>query len=405
MQHLRRTSDKINNFEKLFVKILELYQNAKQVEEKRREQGDFFYIFNVIGLRTEEVRLHSALIAELLNPKGNHGVSYLFLQAFLDLLGIEDNYIDYTRCSLNIKERAIGHITKTEGGIIDIIIEDGTRAIIIENKIYAKDQANQLLRYYNYGKKEFPNGFQLLYLTLNGNDPHSCSLGGKKIGYRTISYKTDIIDWLVRCYDIAKRKQLTQAVIKQYSELIKQLTNKDEDMQYVEKKMSLMLAPENALAVGEILIMQNEWLEKLIDRFIWSPLKQFAKTKGLKFDKDCTGKYSGAWVYKQEWKHYGIQVMADKANWYGDMYLGISWYGENNPKGKYKIPIRKKNKLNCLEDEPCKDWPYGWEYLEPFRNWDCYLTEEIVQGKVVEYIKEKFEQILTEIEERKLPMY
>jgi hypothetical protein len=39
------------------------------------------------------------------------------------------------------------------------------------------------------------------------------------------------------------------------------------------------------------------------------------------------------------------------------------------------------------------------------RNWDCYVTEEIVKGKVFEYIKEKFETILSEIEERHLKMY
>lgn len=405
MQHLKK-SDAIGNFENLFAEILELYRDAKQVEEKRREQGDLFNIFNVIGLRSEEVRLHSAFIAELLNPKGNHGSSYLFLQAFLELLGIEDGYIDYARCSPNIKERYIGSVTKTEGGSIDIIIEDGNHAVIIENKIYAKDQDNQLLRYYNYGKKEFPKGFQLLYLTLHGCEPSSRSLGGKDIKHRTISYETEIICWLDKCYEIAEGKPLSQAAIKQYSELIKQLTNKDEDMQYVEKMMSIMLTSENAIAVGEILKKQDEWFDALIEEYIWNPLKQFAETKGLLFDKDCTCKYPGGWVYKKMWKHYGIEVRADKASRWGDMYVGVSCYGQNNPKGKYKIPIRKKNKLICLESSPCKDWPYGWEYLKPsFCNWDESLTEEIVQGKVVECIKEKFEQILTEIEERKLPMY
>ncbi|MBR5912584.1 MAG: PD-(D/E)XK nuclease family protein [Bacteroidales bacterium] len=62
--------------------ISKRYEQQKKLEEKKREQGDFFNVFNTIGLRTEEVRLHSAFIAELLNPKGSHGLSQRFLQAF-----------------------------------------------------------------------------------------------------------------------------------------------------------------------------------------------------------------------------------------------------------------------------------------------------------------------------------
>ena len=125
--------------------ISKLYEQQKKVEEKKREEGEFFNVFNTIGLRTEEVRLHSAFIAELLNPKGSHGLSHCFLQAFLEMLGLQDGYLDYRRCPHGvITERVIGSL-----GRIDIIIEDGNRALIIENKIYAEDQTNQMLRYDN----------------------------------------------------------------------------------------------------------------------------------------------------------------------------------------------------------------------------------------------------------------
>ena len=82
--------DKVERCEEMFEKIIKLYLEAKEIEKSRWEQGDFFNIFNVVGLRTDEVRLHSALIAELLNPKGSHGSSFHFLQAFLEQLGIEE---------------------------------------------------------------------------------------------------------------------------------------------------------------------------------------------------------------------------------------------------------------------------------------------------------------------------
>ena len=109
--------------------ISKLYENEKQVELEKQEKGEFFNVFKTIRLRTEEVRLHSAFIAELLNPKGSHGLSYHFLQAFLEIIHLPKNYIDYHRCSQNIVERVIGRVTTdTEGGRIDIIIEDGNHA-------------------------------------------------------------------------------------------------------------------------------------------------------------------------------------------------------------------------------------------------------------------------------------
>ena len=54
---------------------------------------------------------------------------------------------------------------------------------------------------------------------------------------------------------------------------------------------------------------------------------------------------------------------------------------------------------------PNEVWPYGWEFLQ---NNICYwgydIIEEIVQGKVFDYIKTKFEEIIAEIDELKLPM-
>ena len=216
--------------------ISKRYEQQKKLEEKKREQGDFFNVFNTIGLRTEEVRLHSAFIAELLNPKGSHGLSQRFLQAFLEVIGVQDDYFDYRRCPCGIiTERWIGPKTEIEGGQIDIIIEDGKHAIIIENKIYAGDQTNQMLRYNNYGRKKFPDGYKLMYLTLDGHEPDKCSVGNAKFDYKTISYGNEIAEWLKKCYTISEGKPLAQSVIKQYHELVKQITNTDMDTKYKEK--------------------------------------------------------------------------------------------------------------------------------------------------------------------------
>lgn len=393
-----------NNISPMLSEIYKLYIAAKQTENKRIEQGETFNIFNILGLRSEEVRLHSALIAELLNPKGRHGCASLFLKSFLKTIEVDNDYINFEKCSSNIKERVIGPKTENEGGRVDIIIEDGNHAIIIENKIYAKDQEKQMFRYYNYGKKNFSKGFKLVYLTLEGHEPEAFSLGKRDYEYKLISYENDIINWLKDCYEIAKGRVLTQSIITQYCELIKQLTYKDMDTQYKEQLKAVTLAPENVLAVGEILKIQEEWVNGLYEEYIWKPIKEFAISKGMNFNNACTYGQSGAWIYKNEWKYYAIFVWTDSNKYWNNMHVGVSWYEQPNR----NTTIYKKNyvRLNCLDNEPKSDWPYGWEYLRvDIRDWGYYITEKIVRGEVFDYIKKKFEEILLEIEERKLPMH
>ena len=85
-------------------------------------------------------------------------------------------------------------------GRIDILVTDNSsNAILIENKIYAKDQNSQLLRYSKYGNSK-QKSCSLLYLTLYGSKPSIESLAGLLEGeYQTISYSQNIVKWLEAC--------------------------------------------------------------------------------------------------------------------------------------------------------------------------------------------------------------
>ena len=81
---------------------------------------------------------------------------------------------------------------KTEGGRIDLFLTDENRNhIIIENKIYAGDQENQILRYYNHSQSA-----DLFYLTLEGDEPFEYSKKEleRDIHFKCLSYKKDIIE-------------------------------------------------------------------------------------------------------------------------------------------------------------------------------------------------------------------
>jgi hypothetical protein len=64
----------------------------------------------------------------------------------------------------------------------------------------------------------------------------------------------------------------------------------------------------------------------------------------------------------------------------------------------------KKEKLDCFNYSPVEKWPYGWGYLEKYRNWDMNTIADMVNGKYMEYIEELILEALKEIEEKGLPM-
>jgi hypothetical protein len=200
---------------------------TRKHQEIARITGENFNIFNLLGVSTSEVRLHSAFLAELLNPHGSHDLGTVFIEEFVLIL--KQRYrreIEYkpSRARGTIMEHWLGTKTTAEGGYIDIWLEDDTgNHIVIENKIYAGDQENQLLRYHA-ADRDAP----LVYLTLDGREPGEWSTGGDEgVRERTIllSYKDDIVKWLESCRRHAVNHSLLRETISQYLDLIKQLTH------------------------------------------------------------------------------------------------------------------------------------------------------------------------------------
>lgn len=110
------------------------------------------------------------------------------------------------------------------------MITNAHKVIIIENKIYASDQDNQLLRYKNFAQnfKEY----KLYYLTLHCNNAKDLSLGlyssMSHDDYECISYEKHILEWIDRCIEISSEKPLVNNTLIAYKNLIKQLTHQDD---------------------------------------------------------------------------------------------------------------------------------------------------------------------------------
>lgn len=201
---------------------------SKAYDLVAKNTGENFNIFSILGMERSEVKTHSKIVAELLNPKGSHEQGDDFLKLFIQQL--EQKFpekfptIEFENPHLTV-EKYIGKVNNDEGGRIDIFIEDGKNAIAVENKIDAGEQHQQLKRYSKYCEGK---NYAVIYLTLDGKE----SKTNNDSEYFTISYEEDIINWLELCKKEAVNLPILREAIGQYINLIKKLTH-----QTINKKM------------------------------------------------------------------------------------------------------------------------------------------------------------------------
>ena len=254
--------------------IKDFVERNKTKRQEKEKNGDFFNIFSILKVERDEVYTHSAMLCELLNPNGSHGMKDNFLQLFIEempLQNIEDKNSLDTQSAKVKKEEPIETIDKKKelGGKIDILIEfeKSKYAIIIENKIDARDQYAQLARYYNSAKKKYKKNFTIFYLTKYGNEPSEIAKGetlkGKtnKDKYWTcISYTKNIKSWLNKCMEKCLDSSPVRGTIKQYINLIDKITDQELNMSDDNKELIKEIYSKNLYDVASE--FGNVWQQK-----------------------------------------------------------------------------------------------------------------------------------------------
>ncbi len=263
-------------------RLIEMFEKQKLIS------GEEFNIFTVMSMESDEVFTHSALIAELLNPTGKHSLGSKPLELFVLKNLSSDFKINYDNATSK-KEEHIGFKNEdnTEGGRIDIVIKDSEEnMIIIENKIYASEQINQLERY----KNRFPKA-ELLYLTLDGKEGSTIDINpDKEKIYKTISYKENIIVWINECAKLAFDKPMVREVLNQYNFLLKKLTKQSTNIEMSQNIHEIIKS--NLRASYEIYKNYEDVLNNLKINVL-KELVDILKLKHYKLDIKL-GKYKGA---------------------------------------------------------------------------------------------------------------
>jgi hypothetical protein len=373
-------------------KIRNLLYQVAFINKKNAEildaTGGRFNMFRMCGVNHYE-NTHSAIIAEFLNPNGTHGLKSKLLECFIETLG---EY--FTIQNFNSEKSIVRTEHSTEEGRIDILIEDNqNKAIIIENKIYAIDQPEQLKRYNRYAKT-YKNGYLILYLTLFGDNASEHS--GEGVSYLSISYKENIINWLEKCVAITSRFPMVRETIIQYINHLKQLTNQDMDTKNKEEIVELLTKIENLRTAKTIYQNYSSTYNYLVEKHFNPKMEDFAKQKGLEYH------------FQQSDELY-VRFYFTNPIWHGKYWIGFTFesnrchYGLCNNFKSYRISDENRKiiheHLNSLGITSRKesDW---WAFYAHFTNLslDTWESDIIKSDNFLNDCKEKTEILLKAME-------
>ena len=379
----------------------------KQAEiHKRRGNNDFNPYLQMLS-KNDEVRLHSRLICGFLNPLGKHYQGDVFLEEFLQCVGLKEWFGDSSNARVYKEYKNI-----------DVYITNEERHIIVENKIWAEDQLRQIERYIESIAKEQSRdssdtesgesktkqinkayeNIAVLYLAPYKRNPSGYSLGkweiqgdslvngDNKVRFKAITYKKEILAWIEKSQ--AKVGCITNlnAALLFYKDVVQIITKTKENTMSLEKFLTDNNMEENMKIVYEILKKKDEIIKSYCEAIIEKHKEQI-KSKGFEIVKpENKNKKMGKWE-KNELSYPFIIKPKDCGDYYfafcAEYYINLKQYSF------YGVRIFHKDLTFNAGDPRLKDIqtflgqvgnkPSWWLYRNKDTKWrykfDILLTE------------------------------
>lgn len=393
-------------------KIKNLLQQVSVIQKKYDEiakiTGENFNIFSIMRAESDEVRTHSRIIADFLNPKGLHSQGSIYLKLFFEevqaLNEIKENF-DFENAKVLVEEHT-GRIDGeySEGGFIDIVIKDSKNQVVIENKIYAGDQKGQLFRY----KKKYPM-CTLIYLTLKGKQPSEFSYkinNGQELSLKDIilvSYKDNIKNWLGNCLEKTHSLPIIRETLVQYLYLVKKLTNQSTNKKMSNEIQNIIL---NNFLTAEQIVKEFDSVKYKIFSSIREGIIDKLKTKLIyKYDisdkeSKIGDKNSKIWIESKEYIGnsllFAIEPFSGNGGIGTELFCGIIDLHNKNKDLFVKIPEFNQN-----------GWWRDVKYFEDFENFKIDFSDSTFidflgknKDKKEELVKVLSQQIMNYIELR-----
>lgn len=383
----------MENIQNLLSNVRHLVELDNKQKEEARKRGEYYNIFSVLKMETAEMETHSAFLASLLNPNGDHGMRDQFLKTFIEKTECGDLQLDTLKCTVEVEYY-------TGDGRLDILIADNSahKAIIVENKIYAGDQNAQMKRYHDYATANYKEGFRLLYLTLDGHEPSQDSLKDlSDKNYLLISYRNDILPWLEQCVKDAYNKPLVRETIIQYISLIKKLSNMENNL--FETSLDMLTSEEYIETT--LNIVENSWkIQCKIRELFAQKIQQECELMGLECtcDEGIKTASDNSWITISHPLHKNINYK-----------IGVFRHTNNDGFRMCFKALRDDIEKSKFWDEgyaPTDDFPLGWTYLWSetgvlnsgrWWRWDEWPTlRDMTNGKMLAFIRKQLQRMIDE---------
>jgi len=281
---------------------------TSKFKEISRISGDRFNIFSILKVESKEVKLHSMFISELLDPNGTHDKGTMFLDLFMHDLRLfvpELQFVISSKVNVTV-EKHIGTKTENEGGRLDILLTDESgNIVVIENKIYAGDQENQLLRYHNFRSRQKC----LLYLTLHGKAPVDFNGLIKDRDFYCISYSSFIVSWIEKCYSAAISQAKLRETLVQYLSIIKRLSGESTANMDEKKEIYRNIGNTEQSATAALALVE-----------VWKDVKWFTEEdfwKELSFEFKNVDRYPVKETFNEERLNNAIHEKRRRNPFYG----------------------------------------------------------------------------------------
>ena len=242
--------------------LKEAYEKSK---DYLYEDSSRFNLLSIIEKDRAETEIHSKVLYSLLSQNWEKKDKETFLTLFLKELGIEEEII-YNKTWEVTREKAFD--LDTVKGRLDFEIKSKDYIYIIEMKIDAGDQPEQLIRYQEFAKEQHKK-YKIFYLTLDGHSASKKSVGEevseeiKKVEYTNISFQEEILNWLGKCLDLVKGKENKSTCINQYIASINKILGEKN----TKIKDNILKSSEDIKNAITIYKKLNENLQKVLESF------------------------------------------------------------------------------------------------------------------------------------------
>lgn len=377
---------------------------AKANESKKRGNNDYNPL-KAVRNPYNEVNMHSGFIYSLLDTNGEHYQDDLFLSLFLEVLGLKEWFGSTTNAQV-----------RKEFQYIDLYIFNDTKHIIIENKINADDQPNQIAIFIEQVHKkgvEYENIF-VIFLTLHDREPSQSSRTSKdsnllweikgefleskegekinRVGYKKVLYENEILEWIESCQSksgVGNIANLNYA-LESYKDIVQIITNK--------KKSTMSIA--DFFKEAEDFEMAFEIIknaDKIIQEFVKKEMYKLFSNKEFK-DWEIEDKENYLEVFNVSYKEQCFKykfILGILGGSYGSRkLLGATLYKNNNICG-YNDNIPKEiieHQDTDLSNNLKGRWLKGWasnDYSKIKNFKDYFLKNYEIVNEINEWLKEQ----------------